>query len=1020
MHTLKSQLSECRTFAQLIELLERHGGRLVIACDTEYKGPHTLTVQFAVRLGRTIIVQVYYSPAILPQPDADKLLPHIRKLKKRCRNIIIREGRPLSADLSPARVLAALFGMRGVEPMPRSALRAGEQPAGVLDVTFVAHFWTADFFRIFGREFTHSLYDSQLLGGGLYIENRKLLAYKEGNGYRSDAPVLEYAFTGAAGEVEDIEIYGVRVHTFDTSIAFGQKAKLDDLAQTFVGVKKLKGFGAKDKADMLATFNREPERAYAYALCDPILTLLVYEGIAATHETVYRKLGHEGKIPPLHPTLGRRVSELLAQRVVARSAAGSVLLSHTGAELKGGGVGKADISKVRRLLQQGSKENLVEAHLSWFGEQTGHTHGGLLFSRSPTQLYHHAPGMFRDVDLKSCYAQVMMASMSLYAGRPVVHEPGRAEGHRMTLKEAVALVEEHAAGRDAWIIKVSGQIAAFPNVLIPSTKEALTNANRDKRAARRKAKEAESRYGNAFDWREVEPKLTANTAIFTEEIQAGVVAWPTWLMIQALPPAWRQQYENLEVDSVIFYPRQMVAEDGPGYDALVRKYSHEGTSWTATLHLGGDRPHEDIRLEIDDKYVALRFDLGELARTMQQQREEARGTPVEKGWKETVNSIWGILACPVMVTNNIVAANYVSAAGRALAFAMQLSLNGVQVITDGCTYRRDQIPAGTLADCLAACPDYPINRADFAGPYLDSAAIPDDPKPFTGWYREHVKRFFGVSGKDYDDLFDLSTLEHKATGKNGPVAFDGLCCNGPGNYLKLLHKGGRLKVAEFKIRSYTAKGSKALATWIVRTFSRDRYNGPPPPTESERLLKYTPACKVAHKVLKEIRTRRAIQGDSTPATVYYPLGLAERRANFFKVLTKSTFLYRNARQLQAFEHAFEEFRKATGCGLEGLALRRNSTTRRRGSLADIAKETYRLIRAGETNPSAALNLTRPSRELDAVREWHRLTKQDRKYAVLDQQVEMLDADVIKEVEGADLTGLFVQLRDIFRMTRPSD
>src|SRR5262249_8684117 len=150
---------------------------------------------------------------------------------------------------------------------------------------------------------------------------------------------------------------------------------------------------------------------------------------------------------------------------------------------------------------------------------------------------------------------------------------------------------------------------------------------------------------------------------------------------------------------------------------------------------------------------------------------------------------------------------------------------------------------------------------------------------------------------------------------------------------------------------------------------------------------------------------------------YYPLGLAECRALFFKVLTKSTFLYRDARQLGAFERAFTEFHKATGCGLEALALRRNSSRRRRGSPADIATEVYRLIQAGGPHPSAALNLTRPSRELDAVGAWHRQMKQARKDAVLAQQVEMLDADKIKEVEGADLTGLFVQLRDIFRMTR---
>ena len=65
--------------------------------------------------------------------------------------------------------------------------------------------------------------------------------------------------------------------------------------------------------------------------------------------------------------------------------------------------------------------------------------------------------MFRDVDLSGCYARVMM-SMSLYVGRPVVHDPGSGG---MTLKDAVAFVAKYAAGWDAWIIKVSGKIAAW-------------------------------------------------------------------------------------------------------------------------------------------------------------------------------------------------------------------------------------------------------------------------------------------------------------------------------------------------------------------------------------------------------------------------------------------------------------------------------------------------------------------------------------------------------------------------------
>src|ERR1022692_4712272 len=91
------------------------------------------------------------------------------------------------------------------------------------------------------------------------------------------------------------------------------------------------------------------------------------------------------------------------------------------------------------------------------------------FSRSPTKFFHQAPGQFRDVDLSGCYASII-SDMSLYVGRPVIHEPG---SKGMTLKDAIAFVRQHAAGRDGWIIKVSGPITKCPNVLVPSSRGAL-------------------------------------------------------------------------------------------------------------------------------------------------------------------------------------------------------------------------------------------------------------------------------------------------------------------------------------------------------------------------------------------------------------------------------------------------------------------------------------------------------------------------------------------------------------------
>src|SRR5262249_4292205 len=123
-----------------------------------------------------------------------------------------------------------------------------------------------------------------------------------------------------------------------------------------------------------------------------------------------------------------------------------------------------------------------EPGLSKFGTQVANVHGGLLFTRSPTRLWHEAPGMLADVDLSGCYNQIT-GQINVYWGRPVILEPG---SQATTLARAVALARE-LADDDGWLIWTSGPIAGYANVLISSTDDAVTGDNYvDKRRARRR------------------------------------------------------------------------------------------------------------------------------------------------------------------------------------------------------------------------------------------------------------------------------------------------------------------------------------------------------------------------------------------------------------------------------------------------------------------------------------------------------------------------------------------------------
>src|SRR5262249_36450624 len=135
----------------------------------------------------------------------------------------------------------------------------------------------------------------------------------------------------------------------------------------------------------------------------------------------------------MHATLGSRVSSFLVRTTLHGVAAGSQhLKSRRGLQalMARGGV----------ALFQGGRG------VSRYGVQTGRVHGGLLYSRSPTRVWHSSPGMLRDVDMSGCYQRII-ERIRVYWGRPVVYEPGDAP---LTLAQAVALVRQHADD-DAWM-----------------------------------------------------------------------------------------------------------------------------------------------------------------------------------------------------------------------------------------------------------------------------------------------------------------------------------------------------------------------------------------------------------------------------------------------------------------------------------------------------------------------------------------------------------------------------------------
>src|SRR5581483_1091420 len=168
------------------------------------------------------------------------------------------------------------------------------------------------------------------------------------------------------------------------------------------------------------------------------------------------------------------------------------------------------------------------------------------------------------------------------------------------------------------------------------------------------------------------------------------------------------------------------------------------------------------------EYVTLRYPLGAIMGHMQSRRrvyQESGEDALEKAFKTQANSIYGVLASPHLPVQNVLAANQITARGRAAAFALSQALNAIQTITDGCSFRLDQIPAFTFEECLEHRADYTIRRAEEEDgiPFQDPATIPLGDEAFTAWVRAHLSRFFGMSLEDYDELFGWLQLKLKRT-----------------------------------------------------------------------------------------------------------------------------------------------------------------------------------------------------------------------------------------------------------------
>jgi hypothetical protein len=912
----------------------------VVAIDTEYQGTHTLTIQAAARIEPdTIAVQIYYSPDIPPPPAAFDIGAYIpEKYGKFCPNVILRPAMPISPDITPLWMLRDLFdicpaellyreeGLRRLESFTPANARETNHGNAIpsLLIRVAAHTLTVDFLRIYSKGFFDLLNYAPGMRSQICIQARKYPRLAEINGRRQNSkPVVEFLLHGD-------EMYAVQIDHRDIARIYHSNASLEALSQTFLGIGKCRVITDEEKADMRRVFHVRTGDGYGYAAVDAVNTLLVYERMQAVDRQMYREFGiPEERVPRMRSTLGSRVSAFIETGVCQAIGTDSRELASKTAVIslmKNGGI---------KLF-----ENRPSA--SRYGKQTWQVHGGLLLSRSPTRIWHESAGNIIDVDFTGCYA-ALAAQLHAYFGRPVIYEPGATA---MTLREGVRLMEQ-LADADAWMIKATGEMPTIQNALVPSTEGAITSQNYRPRLRTGKRRQQQRQALHLEILQDPALQDAQGARLYSGYVAAGVVTHATWKMIQAMPQDLREQYENLTVDTLLYYPELLVAENGKQFDELVDRFHNPDLPWRSTLEHDG---LEIVTREaIDHENVSFRYPLGKVVQRMIKLRNEAKqqgNSGMDAAWKAQSNTVYGVLSSQHMLVQNVLAANQITAWARAAVYGVGMALHAVQINTDGCSLRRDQIPACTFAECLRRMPDYPVRRADAGDgiPFLDPATVPLDRDGFAAWYREHLRRFFGDDHPE--PLFEPLDLRLKLHGRDERPCVDALACDGAANYIKLdVQPDGGHRVVEAAMRGYGRESKKVLVPRIIATYSSDQLDELLPLAEDSSLLTYSRARQMTRKAFSRGMTK-----------VLFPMGLEVTNVKSYAPIKPSVFIFTTPEQRIAVLKQLQRFQERNGCSIEVLALRRGYRDRRAGSLQDLLEEIYRLIRRGDTNIAKALNI----------------------------------------------------------------
>ena len=536
--------------------------------------------------------------------------------------------------------------------------------------------------------------------------------------------------------------------------------------------------------------------------------------------------------------------------------------------------------------------NLQKLEYNNYGIQPLRTVGGLLYTR--VQRYPILKGLLSDLDEKSCYATAI-CNLNLYLGEPIV-TTFRNKKYKPTVKEAITLLSKKCP-RDAWFIRVSGQLKDAINTLILSDLD-FTN-KRLKVKTKWDINPARKSIGlfNAF---KVSNPLAAST-LLTKEIKFGIINADIWDCIKLLPNPWVAEFESLLVDCLVFVPNELICHSLDELESKKALYpdNEEIEKFNPKTGL------KEITLQYNQKNLCLSFPIKDYYLKLREIRNRLKKAknPVQEVYKLFLNSGYGALACIYLKVNNLLTANQITASARATSWMMSNYLNAFQTITDGSAFSWLNIPLHkTFKEILARNPNYLIDfDPEIKNDFFNYKNANQD------WidrnFKNELARFYDVD-RDYTPIakFDFELKDETFKDNSGneikSTIFTDFYNSGSGNYSKgmngchILIDGTEYDFFDFKkVKARSFKGENSeLIEWYLKAL-KNGYKQPYIYSELQ-IIKFGEGNKIAIKYL-----------ESNPeiSKISHPMGFTRMTYKLMKLITRSQFLFKNEKQLVNFE-----------------------------------------------------------------------------------------------------------------------